>query len=172
MLLSATPTSSALKLLAQRRQLHTINTAPAGFVVTAIKASSGGQQVWCYMCVFMERQGYVRLLSSKFFMITMLYSLMGEPELMCHTLMPQGCPFTTVGPLSLRVGWHKKPLQKTLVIHFWMFLLFCSDLIWIWLKTQQGQQKVGDSLYSHHIICVVIMLKYRAVDFSFPFLIS
>lgn len=78
MLLSATPTSSALKLLAQRRQLHTINTALAGFVVTAIKASSGGNRsgaTCVYLCM---GHGYVRLLSSEFFMITMLYSLMGE----------------------------------------------------------------------------------------------
>lgn len=64
MLLSATPTPSALKLLAQRRQLHTINTALAGFAVTAIKASSGGDgsgTTCAYLCM---RQGYVRLLSS------------------------------------------------------------------------------------------------------------
>lgn len=41
MLLCATPTSSALMSLAPRRQLHTINTAPAAFVVTMIKVTIG-----------------------------------------------------------------------------------------------------------------------------------
>lgn len=41
MLLSAPPTASAPKLLAQRRQLHTINTALDGFVVAVIKVTNG-----------------------------------------------------------------------------------------------------------------------------------
>lgn len=121
MLLSATPTSSALKLLAQRRQLHTINTALAGFVVTAIKASSGGQQVWRYMCVFMERQGYVRLLSSKFFMITVLYSMMGERG--AHV------PHSDATRMSFH---HSRPAvteggltQKTTTERRWLFIFEC-----------------------------------------------
>lgn len=181
-LLSATPTSSALKP-AQRRQLHTINTAQAGFVVTAIKASSGGNRsgtTCVYLCM---RQGYMRLLSSEFFMITVFYSLMGERG---GNVPLSDATRDVLEPQSARCHWgwadtknhHKKDTDYRFLyvfaILFWSYLNLSQDPT---RTTKRFRPFIQPSFNCHYHLCRShpaellsgeFMTNYQVVDSSFP----
>lgn len=101
MLLCATPTPSALKLLAQRRQLHTINTA---LWSPPSKLPVGVTGLVLHVCICVWDKVMCGICHRNSLWLQCCAAWWVNAELMCHSLTPQGMSFNHSRPADTEGG--------------------------------------------------------------------
>lgn len=110
MLLGATPTPSALKLLAQRRQLHTINTA---LWSPPSKLPVGVTGLVLHVCICVWDKVMCGICHRNSLWLQRCAAWWVNAELMCHSLTPQGMSFNHSRPAGTEGGLTGSRIWRT-----------------------------------------------------------